>query len=159
MLTLSDTENNLHFILILQGLIQHKDKGEKQDEEEEREGRHWDAEKILGLAERTNSKLPLQQLLLCPLNTWLPIPPLKLQLKWAPGTRTLFRHLCYHFSSCQFYLSVSIFLNLGTAVEGVTFIKPSLCLRRASCGAHPSPACIPPTHPERDPGKHHLSRE
>lgn len=28
MLTLSDTENNLHFILILQGLIKHKDKGE-----------------------------------------------------------------------------------------------------------------------------------
>lgn len=33
MLTLSDTENNLHFILILQGLIKHKDKGERQDEE------------------------------------------------------------------------------------------------------------------------------
>uniref|UniRef100_A0A8C4EZ79 Chordin n=1 Tax=Dicentrarchus labrax TaxID=13489 RepID=A0A8C4EZ79_DICLA len=30
MLTLSDTENNLHFILILQGLIKHKDKGEGQ---------------------------------------------------------------------------------------------------------------------------------
>lgn len=29
MLTLSDTENNLHFILILQGLIKHKDKGER----------------------------------------------------------------------------------------------------------------------------------
>lgn len=28
MLTLSDTENNLHFILILQGLIKHKAKGE-----------------------------------------------------------------------------------------------------------------------------------
>lgn len=31
MLTLSDTENNLHFILILQGLIKHTDKGKKQD--------------------------------------------------------------------------------------------------------------------------------
>lgn len=31
MLTLSDTENNLHFILILQGLIKHKDKGERQE--------------------------------------------------------------------------------------------------------------------------------
>lgn len=29
MLTLSDTENNLHFILILQGLIQHRGKGKK----------------------------------------------------------------------------------------------------------------------------------
>ena len=29
MLTLSDTENNLHFILILQGLIKHKEKGER----------------------------------------------------------------------------------------------------------------------------------
>lgn len=29
MLTLSDTENNLHFILILQGLIQHTGKGKK----------------------------------------------------------------------------------------------------------------------------------
>lgn len=29
MLTLSDTENNLHFILILQGLIRHKGRGEK----------------------------------------------------------------------------------------------------------------------------------
>lgn len=28
MLTLSDTENNLHFILILQGLIKHQDRGE-----------------------------------------------------------------------------------------------------------------------------------
>lgn len=28
MLTLSDTENNLHFILILQGLIKHKEEGE-----------------------------------------------------------------------------------------------------------------------------------
>lgn len=28
MLTLSDTENNLHFILILQGLVKHKEKGE-----------------------------------------------------------------------------------------------------------------------------------
>lgn len=28
MLTLSDTENNLHFILILQGLIRHSGKGE-----------------------------------------------------------------------------------------------------------------------------------
>lgn len=28
MLTLSDTENNLHFILVLQGLIKHKEKGE-----------------------------------------------------------------------------------------------------------------------------------
>lgn len=29
MLTLSDTESNLHFILILQGLIRHKQKGER----------------------------------------------------------------------------------------------------------------------------------
>lgn len=29
MLTLSDTENNLHFILILQGLIQHRGKGKE----------------------------------------------------------------------------------------------------------------------------------
>lgn len=31
MLTLSDTENNLHFILILQGLIQHRDRGERKE--------------------------------------------------------------------------------------------------------------------------------
>lgn len=33
MLTLSDTENNLHFILILQGLIKHRDKGERKSSE------------------------------------------------------------------------------------------------------------------------------
>lgn len=43
MLTLSDTENNLQFILILQGLIKHKDKGEKQDKEGG-EAQHWDVE-------------------------------------------------------------------------------------------------------------------
>lgn len=34
LLTLSDTENNLHFILILQGLVKHKDKGERGATEE-----------------------------------------------------------------------------------------------------------------------------
>ena len=34
MLTLSDTENNLHFILILQGLIKQKDKGERGERKE-----------------------------------------------------------------------------------------------------------------------------
>ena len=36
LLTLSDTENNLHFILILQGLVKHQDKGERGATEEGR---------------------------------------------------------------------------------------------------------------------------
>lgn len=34
MLTLSDSENNLHFILILQGLIRHRDKGGRGEKRE-----------------------------------------------------------------------------------------------------------------------------
>ena len=39
MLTLSDTENNLHFILILQGLLQHQGNGEEGGREGGKEGR------------------------------------------------------------------------------------------------------------------------
>ena len=41
MLTLSDTENNLHFVLILQGLIQHRERGER-GRERRREGGRTD---------------------------------------------------------------------------------------------------------------------
>lgn len=98
MMTLSDTENNLHFILILQGLIKHKDNGERSN---------------------------------CKAHEKAPCYP-SCRLK-TTGI------LCWNFRCCFSLTLVSV--------------------RRASCGAHPSPARVPPAHPERNPSQYHLSRE
>lgn len=93
MLTLSDTENNLHFILILQGLVKRKDKG----------GRGQRAPRHAGRRSKTT------------------------------------RILCWDLRN-RFSLKL-------------------VCVGRAACGAHPSPARVPPARPEGNPSQHHLSRE
>lgn len=99
MLTLSDTENNLHFILVLQGLVKHKEKGEA--------GRRGQTAKSARKSPAADSK----------------------QLQSCVG---IFR---------------------------ICFSLKLVSVRRAPCGAHPSPARVPPAHPEGNPSQHHLSRE